>query len=66
MPAYDRPEGRAGGVEIEGTGGLRQGWTGEGKPKARRQWVRPDRAENPAARIARRAERKGALRLKIE
>lgn len=38
MPAYDRPEGRAGGVAIEGTG-LRQGWTGEGKPKARRQWA---------------------------
>ena len=65
MPAYDRPEGRAGGVAIEGTG-LRQGWTGEGKPKVRRKWVRPDRAENPAARIARLAERKGALRLKIE
>lgn len=36
-------------------------------PKAgRRKLAAPDRKENPAARIARRAARKGALRVTIE
>jgi hypothetical protein len=62
MPAYDRPEGRAGGLPIEGTR-LRQGWIG--KPKARRK-LRIASTENPAAKVARRAERRGLLRLRLD
>jgi hypothetical protein len=63
-PKYP-PPGQAGGVPIEGTD-FRAGWAAEAEDKPRRKWRKRATAENPAAKIARRAEAKGLIRLRLD
>jgi hypothetical protein len=45
-------------------GDARAGWVPEDKP--RRKWRKRATTENPAAKIARRAEAKGLIRLRLD